>query len=198
MIRRNHMGRELEKKYRATDEVLSAVEEAYGPFTPIAMETTYYDTMDLKLAMHHWTLRRRMENGLSVCTFKTPLADGSRGEWEVACGSITDGVLKLYEAGAPAELVRCTAGGLIPTCGAKFKRLARTITLESCTVEISLDRGVLTGRNKELPFAEVEVEYKSGDENAALAFAKALAETYHLEAEPKSKFVRAMTLAMGG
>ena len=192
------MGRELEKKYRAEEAVLSAIESAYGPFTPIAMETTYYDTPDLKLAMHHWTLRRRMENGTSVCTFKKPLEDGSRGEWEVECGNIMEGVLKLYEAGAPAELVRCTAGGLIPTCGAKFTRLACTVTGEAFTAEIALDKGILMGRNREQPFAEVEVEYKSGDEAAALHFAKELAEKFHLEAEPKSKFVRAMTLAMGG
>ena len=191
------MGRELEKKYRADEETLAAIQQAYGPFTPIAMETTYYDTPDLKLAMHHWTLRRRMENDISVCTFKKPLEDGSRGEWEVECGNIMQGVLKLYEAGAPAELVRCTAGGLIPTCGAKFTRLACTVTTETFTAEIALDRGVLMGRNKELPFAEVEVEYKSGNESAALNFAATLAQTYSLQPEPKSKFVRAMTLAMG-
>ena len=192
------MGRELEKKYRADEQALTAIRGAYGPFEPIAMETTYYDTPDLKLGMHHWTLRRRMENGVSVCTFKRPLEDGSRSEWEVACGNIMDGVLLLYKAGAPAELVRATAGGLIPTCGARFTRLACTLTLERCTVEIALDRGVLIGRNKELPFTEVEVEYKDGDEAAALAFAKELAERFHLEPEPKSKFLRAMTLAMGG
>ena len=60
------MGRELEKKFRADDRVIAAIEEKYGEFTPISMETTYYDTTDMKLAMHHWTLRRRMENGVSV------------------------------------------------------------------------------------------------------------------------------------
>ena len=191
------MGRELEKKFRADDQVIAAIEEKYGEFTPISMETTYYDTMDMKLAMHHWTLRRRMENGVSVCTFKTPLADGSRGEWEVECGNILTGVLKLYEAGAPAELVRCTAGGLIPTCGAKFTRLAKLLEYPDFTAELALDRGVLIGRGKEQPFAEVEVEYKAGSEEAALAFAAALAEEFCLESEPKSKFLRAMTLAMG-
>lgn len=191
------MGRELEKKFRADGGVIAAIEEKYGEFTPISMETTYYDTPDLKLGMHHWTLRRRMENGVSVCTFKKPLEDGSRGEWEVECDNIMDGVLLLYQAGAPAEMVRCTAGGLFPTCGARFTRLAKLLTLPDCTLELALDTGVLIGRSKELPFAEVEVEYKSGSEEAALAFAKSLAEDFRLEAEPKSKFVRAMMLAMG-
>ena len=177
--------------------MIDVIAAKYGEFTPISMETTYYDTMDLKLAMHHWTLRRRMENGVSVCTFKTPLEDGSRGEWEVACDNIHSGVLKLYEAGAPAELVRCTAGGLISTCGAKFTRLAKLLEFPECTVELALDRGVLMGREKEQPFAEVEVEYKAGSEEAARNFAKALSREFRLEPEPKSKFVRAILLAMG-
>ena len=72
------MGREFELKYRATEEILKAVEEKFGEFTPISMETTYFDTPDQTLAARHITLRRRMENGVSVCTVKTPLADGSR------------------------------------------------------------------------------------------------------------------------
>ena len=63
-------------------------------------------------------------------------------------------------------------------------------------MELALDQGVLLGRGKELPFAEVEVELKEGSDEVALAFAKALAEEFHLTEEPKSKFVRAMTLAM--
>ena len=190
------MGREFELKYRADGAVIAAIREKYGAFTPISMETSYYDTFDMKLAFHHWTLRRRMENGVSVCTFKKPLDDGSRGEWEVECGNIMQGVMQLCQAGAPWELMRATAGGLIQTCGARFTRLAATLELPECSVELALDEGVLMGGNKELPFAEVEVELKSGDEAAAVAFAEALAKEFHLTPEPKSKFLRAMTLAM--
>ena len=190
------MGREFELKYRADEKNIAAIQEKYGEFTPISMETTYYDTPDLKLALHHWTLRRRMENGVSVCTFKKPLDDGSRGEWEVECGSIMEGIMKLCQSGATWELMRATAGGLIPFCGAKFTRLAKTLELPDCTVEIALDRGVLTGGNRELPFAEVEVELKDGSEAAAVAFANALAAEFSLEPEPKAKVVRARALAL--
>ena len=189
------MGRELEWKYRAQEQILSAIEAKYGPFSPIAMETTYYDTPDLKLAFHQWTLRRRMENGVSVCTFKRPLADGSRGEWEAECGNIMEGVLQLCRKGADWELMRSTAGGVIELCGARVTRLAATLSLSDAVVEIALDRGILTGRNKSLPFAEVEVEYKEGSEETAKAFAQSLAAEFSLTEEPKSKFVRAMALA---
>ena len=189
------MGREFELKYRADAAAIAAIREKYGTFSPISMETTYYDTPDLKLSIHQWTLRRRMENGVSVCTFKRPLDDGSRGEWEVEAENIMEGIMALCQSGADWELMRATAGGLIPLCGAKFTRLAKTVEIPGGTVELALDQGILTGRNKELPFAEVEVELKSGPDEAALAFSKALKEEFHLEPEPKSKFVRAMALA---
>ena len=190
------MGREFELKYRADGASLAAIREKFGEFTPISMETSYYDTFDLKLAMHQWTLRRRMENGVSVCTFKRPLDDGSRAEWEVEAASIMEGVMQLCQAGADWELMRITAGGLMETCGARFTRLAKTLELSGGTLELALDEGILLGGGKELSFAEVEVELKEGEEAAALAFAKALAEEFGLTEEAKSKFARAMALAM--
>ena len=190
------MGREFELKFRTDAEVLEKIREKYQDFTTISMETTYYDTFDLKLAFHHWTLRRRMENGVSVCTFKRPREDGSRGEWEVEAGSIMEGIIKLCQNGADPELMRITAGGLIETCGARFTRLAKQMEVPGGTVELALDQGVLIGKGKELPFWEVEVELKEGSDEVAADFAKSLAEEFQLVAEPKSKFVRAMTLAM--
>lgn len=190
------MGREFELKFRADAAVISKIQEKYGSFTPISMETTYYDTLDLKLSFHHWTLRRRMENGVSVCTFKRPHKDGGRGEWEVEAPNITEGVMKLCQNGADWELMRCTSGGLMEVCGARFTRLAKQLEVPGGTVELALDQGILMGRGKELSFAEVEVELKEGNDETAAAFAKALAEEFNLVPEPKSKFVRAMTLAM--
>ena len=192
------MGREFELKFRADAETIALIREKYGIFTSISMETTYYDTFDLKLAMHRWTLRRRMENGVSVCTFKRPHKDGGRGEWEVECPNIMEGILALCKAGADEELLRVTAGGLMEVCGARFTRLAKTLEIPGGTVELALDQGVLLGKGKgkELPLAEVEVELKEGTDEAAVAFAKALAEEFSLVPEEKSKFVRAMALAM--
>ena len=190
------MGREFELKFRADGEKIAAIREKYRDFTPISMETSYYDTPDLKLAMHHWTLRRRMENDVSVCTFKRPRADGSRGEWEVEAASIMESVRKLCQAGADWELMRIASGGLMETCGARFTRLAATLEIPGGKVELALDQGVLLGRGKELAFAEVEVELKEGADSVARDFAEALAEEFSLTEEPESKFARAMTLAM--
>lgn len=190
------MGREFELKFRADVEKIAAIQEKYSGFTPISMETSYYDTPDLKLAFHRWTLRRRKENGVCVCTFKRPQPDGSRGEWEVEADSIMEGVMKLCQAGADWELMRLSAGGLMETCGARFTRLAAALELPGGRVELALDQGVLLGRGKELAFAEVEVELKEGADSVARDFAEALAEEFSLTEEPESKFARAMTLAM--
>ena len=190
------MGREFELKFLTDNDTIAAIQKKYGEFTPISMETTYYDTFDLKLSMHRWTLRRRMENGVSVCTFKRPHENGGRGEWEVECPNITEGVMALCKAGADWELMRCASGGLMEVCGARFTRLAKTLEIPGAKVELALDQGVLMGRGSELPFAEVEVELKEGADEAAVAFAGELAEEFGLVPEGKSKFVRAMALAM--
>ena len=189
------MGREFELKYAATEAELALLRSRYPQLTPIAMETTYYDTPAGTLGKLHWTLRRRMENGKSVCTLKTPLPDGSRGEWETECDKILNAIEPLCALGAPKQLALLTAGGVEPVCGAKFTRLAGRIDANGCTVELALGRGVLTGGRKILPFAEVEVELKDGAEAAAVAFAEALARELGLRPEPRSKVARARALA---
>ena len=190
------MGREFELKFRSDADKIASIKEKYGDFTTISMETTYYDTPDRKLSERHCTLRRRMENETSVCTYKYPHKDGGRGEWEVEAASIEEGIIKLCDAGAGPELLYATVAGLVEVCGARFTRLAAPLEVPGAAVELALDQGVLLGNGKELPFAEVEVELKAGTDEAAVAFAKALAEEFGLVPEGKSKFARAMALAM--
>lgn len=191
------MGREFELKFAAEARQLEAIREKYGGFSAISMETTYFDTPDGALSARHITLRRRMENGLSVCTVKTPAGGHARGEWETQCGDITAAIPALCQLGCPAELLSLTKEGLIPICGARFTRLAKTLPVPGGTVELALDRGVLTGGGQELPLCEAEVERKTGSEEAAEAFARALAEAFGLQPENRSKFRRALALAKG-
>ncbi|MBP3673207.1 MAG: CYTH domain-containing protein [Oscillospiraceae bacterium] len=191
------MGREFELKYAAAPSQLEALKARYPHLRPISMETTYYDTPDGALSKVRWTLRRRMENGVSICTLKTPLPDGSRGEWEVECSNIQDGIDALFAAGAPKALLLYTVQGVQEVCAARFTRLAGLIRLDGCTVELALDEGCLLGGGKELPLCEAEVELKDGDENLAVAFAERLASEFGLKPEPKSKYRRALGLARG-
>ena len=192
------MGREFELKYQATPEIIGRIQDKFGEFTPISMETTYYDTEDLLLRRRKWTLRQRMENGRAVCTVKTPLPDGSRGEWETESADLAEGVKRLCPMGAPEELLDYVNQGVAPFCGARFTRLAKTIPLPAGSVELALDEGVLLGGGRELPFAEVEVELKSGEDSVARDFSAALAAEFDLKKQPKSKLARAMALTEVG
>lgn len=189
------MGREFELKYRASEDVLEAVEQKYTGWEIIQMETTYYDTPSHQLSRLRWTLRSRIENGHSICTLKTPLPDGSRGEWETECSQILEAIPRLIAAGAPGELASFSAEGIAAVCGARFTRRAAKLTIDGAVVELALDRGVLTGGGSELPLCEMEAELKEGDDAAALRFAQALASEFSLTPEPMSKFARAQALA---
>ena len=190
------MATEYELKFKATEEILSAIDGAFPGGTVMQMETAYYDTPTGAMSRRRYTLRRRLENGISVCTLKTP-AGNARGEWEVQCGDIAAALPKLIAAGAPAELEDLTKEGLVHICGAKFTRLAKAIICPECTVEIALDKGVLLGGGQTEPLCEAEVELKDGETAACDAFAKELAERFGLIAEKKSKFARALALYRG-
>ena len=190
------MGREFELKFTATETTQEKIAAAFGSFVAFSMQTTYYDTSDSALSARHITLRKRLENDISVCTLKTPTGGLGRGEWEVECDSIERAISELCKLSGWVVL-GLLSGGVVPVCGARFDRKAFSVQLPQCTVEIALDKGTLLGGNREIPLCEVEVELKSGSEAAAVAFATALARKYDLTPEHKSKFRRALALARG-
>lgn len=193
------MGQEYELKYRAAEETLRAVQARFpGDWQTIRMETTYYDTASRHLEALRCTLRRRMENGVCVCTLKTPAVDGVRGEWEVQQNTIQAAIPMLCKLSGLQSLAFLETQPVFATCGARFTRRAMTLTLPDCTVELALDIGVLTGGGREEPLRELEVELKSGSRDGADAFAASLAEAFSLEIQPQSKFRRALRLTQGG
>lgn len=189
------MGRELELKFAASSETLDAMEEKYAPLTPITMHTRYFDTPHQAFRKRRWTLRLRLENGRPICTLKTRLSDGSRGEYETESGDIVSAIPALLEQGAPAELEELAREGLEEVCGARFTRLARIIDVPGGQVELALDRGEFTGGGRTLPFTEAEAELKAGPDEVLARFGRALAEEFSLREEPRSKIQRAMALA---
>ena len=193
--RGKHMPKEFELKYRADDAAIEAIRERYSDFQEFAMQTTYYGTADGALSRRRWTLRQRMENDISICTLKTPAGAYARNEFQVVAADILTAIPMLCSLGAPEELKELTKNGVTPICGAKFTRLAATITVDGSLLELALDRGYLTGGGKVLPIWEVEVELKEGSEETAVAFGEKLAEHFRLKAESRSKFARARALA---
>lgn len=191
------MGREFELKYKATAAQQQAIREAFGGFRTIEMETTYFDTPEGGLSARHVTLRLRKENDTSICTMKTPLPDGSRGEWECQTDDIYHGVEILDSLGAPNDLCDLAKSGVIAICGARFTRLAAEIPTADGIAELAIDSGVLLGSGKEIPLCEVEIEHKSGSDQSTIALAHRMATQFALEQENRSKFRRAHDLAKG-
>ena len=188
------MGREFELKFKATAEALDQIRTLWQGWEEISMETTYFDTVDNRLSAKNCTLRRRMENGVSVCTMKTPTAGFGRGEWDAQAPWCAETVGSLFASASQEEI---PFEALIAVCGARFTRLAKTVELPGCIVEIALDTGVLMGGGREIPLCELEVEYKAGSEAAVAVWAERLAQRFGLQSETKSKFRRASLLARG-
>lgn len=187
------MAQEIELKYAATQAQLTRLEAHFGEFTATRMESTYYDTPDRRLSAARITLRCRRENGRGICTVKTPGQGISRGEWECPGEDIHAALPVLCKLGGPALLLQLPR--LQPLCGARFTRLSRLLSLPQATVELALDRGVLLGGDRELAFWEVELELKSGSQEALLAFGQTLSREFSLSGQPLSKFRRASLLA---
>ncbi len=188
------MGREFELKYVVSQDAFAAIAQEFVPFSVIRMETTYFDTADSALSRKKITLRRRLENGKSVCTLKTPGDSFGRGEWDAEGAWCEEIVADLF---ARANISAIPITELMEVCAARFTRLAREISLPDCTLEIALDEGFLLGGDRKLPLREVELELKSGSEEALLTWAEDFSKKYQLKIETQSKFRRAMDLAKG-
>ena len=184
------MGRELEYKFRLTQEQYALLRREYGPLAETNMETAYYDTPSRELGAAGVTLRRRLENGESIVTLKTRLPDGSRGEWETEAPTVQAGLPALAAQGAPVPGVE----GLTKICSARFTRLSRLLTYPGGAAELALDKGVLAGKTEEAPLLEAELELKEGPDEPFDDFVRGFAAKYCLTEEPKSKFARAKEL----
>ena len=193
------MATEYEWKFGATPAQLAAIAGSLPESgTKIAMQTTYFDTPTGQLSARHYTLRRRLENGESVCTLKAP-AGKARSEFEVRCEDIAQAIPQFPAMGCPEDFASSVQEGIIPICGARFTRRLWTVfdSDGKGSLELALDEGVLMGSNREIPLCEVEVELKEGDAQYCDLFAKALAARFGLTVEKKSKFRRALDLYRG-
>lgn len=192
------MGVEYERKYRATPESLEQLKKAFSQSqTVISMETTYYDTPGGDFSARHWTVRRRMENEKSVCTFKFPVDGMGRGEFEVESPCLEDAVKELCKLSVKDDLATLAKAGLVPVCGARFTRTAVDMTVGNTHIELALDQGVLLGGGRQIPLCEVEAELKAGDPKDVDRFGAYLQTAFGLEPEKLSKFARAKMLAKG-
>ena len=188
------MAVEFELKYSCTTDALALLRsDLPGEERQFSMATTYYDTTTGDLSAKFYTLRRRQENDTSVCTLKLPAEGGARGEFEVECASIKEAVPMLCKLSG----VDLPTAGLVPVCGARFTRIAKTFDWNGAIIELALDTGILTGGGREIPLCEAELELKGGSREAMETYGAFLSAAYGLTPEHRSKFRRALDLAKG-
>ena len=189
------MAVEYELKYRATGELLQKLQADFpGEYTVTEMTTTYYDTPGSDLAKLYWTLRHRQEGDRHICTLKTPAGIDGRCEYECFFEDIQEAIPQLGRMSKSNALAQLAERGLEAKCGARFTRTARKLTAGSTVAELALDCGVLVNGKKEEPFAEIELELKSGFRQELDVMGLLLREAYGLVPETKSKFQRAREL----
>lgn len=185
------MSKEYELKFAATPEGFVAVKRMYTGYQDILMESTYYDTVDRKILKMGAMLRKRIENGLSFCTLKTPGHMEERCELEVQTDSVFVAIPELRKFGAPEWLLQFHRDNLVAASGAKYRRLTKMIDVAESTVELALDEGVFLLGNEEIPFCEIELELKEGEKDAVWRIAEILQSVPGVERQKESKYQRA-------
>ncbi len=84
---------------------------------------------------------------------------------------------------------------LVPLFSTHFVRETWLVTYPQCEVEVALDRGEVVAGVRQQPLQEIELELKSGERSALLAFAMALACHDGLRMTSLSKAARGYSLA---
>lgn len=195
---------EIEFKYRVPFELFDAVGEdpVLRRARRIRMDAQYFDTPSGALRAASVTLRLRREapegeEGALICCVKMPAPNDTREdaalrrrlEYECEAPSVEAALPQLEAQGLDCTALRAAlAEGLVVAAHIRYTRRETLVEKDGSAHTVCLDRGML-GKT---PFAEVEVEYKSGDFAATEAAAHALAARYGLYPEQRGKYARAL------
>lgn len=185
------MSREFGLKFAATPDGFAAVKAMYTDYQDIAMESTYYDTVDRKILNMGAMLRKRIEDGLAFCTLKTPGDMDTRCELEVQTDSVFVAIPELCKIGAPEWLLQFNRNNLVAASGARYRRLAKMIDTDDGSVELALDEGVFLQGGKEIPFCEIELELKEGERRSVWAIAEIIQSVPGVKRQSENKYQRA-------
>ena len=146
----------------------------------------YFDTPDSALHKHGLALRVRQDADHNTQTLKD-LGDGAaagalqRAEWETPVPSVTPDVRGLLKAnhlpGKVAKTLRRASedGRLAEQFTVHANRTTWMLDVDGARIEVALDEGAVHANGVDSPFAEIELELKSGNKSALYKAAHQLA-----------------------
>ncbi len=167
------------------------------------MEAVYFDTGDRVLSGRRAALRLRREGDQWMVTLKwggSKSANGAlsrRQELNVPVldAEAAEDLPGLFEGTSGEEVFQgILPEDLLPTLRMDFLRTEAEVRAEDVAFVLSTDEGVILAGGKEAPIREAELELTAGDQEALVAFGRALAERNGLVPEPRSKLSRGLAL----
>lgn len=201
------MATETELKLRLDSEDVAALRQhpllqQADHRAPQTLFNTYYDTPALDLAKARVALRIRRQGERYIQTLKTrgQSINGlhQRGEWEWDLDAAQLDPTRLSAEIWPAALPAAAELSLLPVFTTDFEREIWLLDYAGAHIEVALDRGAVLysgeGVQLEDPIMELELELKSGDADALLKLADALASELPLHPFDLSKAQRGYAL----
>lgn len=166
------------------------------------LQSTYFDTPDLRLLKQEMGLRVRRLDNQWIQTLKGGSSGGAglhrRQEWE---SQVENNVPDLERLAAEARVGVLGEANLetrlIPIFGTDFWRTSWVLRLASeSTIELALDQGYIRSSDCAEPLFELELELKQGHEKDLYWAALQLAGTFPVAVEHASKAERGYRLYM--
>ena len=193
--------RELELKLAVAPKDATRLESvrplAVEPTFRQIQESIYFDTAQRDLGKAGLTLRVRQSGGSLTQTLKTRVNGVGlfdRQEWETPVRAMKPELEK-----APSEslrhLLREAGETLRPVAKFRVKRTSWEINGHASTIEISLDRGVVSAGGSTRELNELELELKHGSQKALFDLCRTIAKRVPLRLEvlSKAELAEAMT-----
>ncbi|NLK73278.1 MAG: CYTH domain-containing protein [Clostridiales bacterium] len=199
---------EIELKYKLNEKqkanVLEDIVESFNGtiIKEKHMKAVYMDTMDNDLAKKKIAFRIREEDKSVFATIKTQgISDNGfsqRKEWNADItnlpkkASVTD---MLANTEADEDIKEYLGSKVLEEkITTQFLRKITLIKYDQSLFEIALDEGMIITKKGQEAICELEVELLEGSEDCLKKFGLVLADKYHLEPEPMSKYARGIRL----
>lgn len=169
-----------------------------GEGRTVKMAARYFDTEDGALAKARLAYRTRKEGRCWVAALKgSGMSEGGlHRRTEIEC-EVADGEadLAVFADTEGAELIApFSRAVLLPIVETAFERTIWMLADSAARVEIALDEGEIRAGGKMSPIRELELELKSGDEEALHSLANWLKGQFELTEENESKYARGLAL----